>query len=109
MKSYVLKRDTTNETMFEATYAKHYYEGYCAMFENYPASNTRVLLCRRLDRQDKSYRHNLMSLIQQYPEGESRHCGYYVIIKEVSSEEEATNVMLANIAGLMAMKQALEG
>lgn len=109
MKAYVLKRDTNKEVMFEAAYAKHYYEGYCALFENYPANDTRVLLCRRLPKQDQSYKHNLMALIQQYPDGESRICGYFVIIREVASEEDATRVMQENISGVTAMNQILGG
>lgn len=108
MKPYELRRDTNQEVLFEAAYAKHYYEGYCALFESYPASDTRVLLCRRLEKQDKSYRHNLMALYQQNPGEEERLCGYYVTIREVHSEEEATALMVENMSGSIFLRQVME-
>lgn len=107
-KPYVLKRYTNNEVLFSAAYAKHYFEGYCALSENYPALNTRVLLCRNIGGVDKKYGENLSVLIRQYPGAEDAIIGYFVILCETESEQDATQAMKKNIAGRAAFRSIME-
>lgn len=105
---YILKRYTNNEVLFSATYAKHYYEGYCALSASYPAINTDVLLCRNLKNIDLSYGENLCVLVRQYPGEEDSIVGYFVILCHTNSEQEATQAMQRNISGRAALRTLME-
>lgn len=104
---YVLKRESSKEVLFEAAYVKHYYEGFCALFEKYPSTNTTVWLCRKLDFRDTSYGFHLCELIRQYEDGNTR-VGYYIFLCQTSSEAEATQAMQANISSRAVLQAIAE-
>ena len=96
---YVLKRETDGQILMEAYYVKHYFEGYSALFENYPATDTTVWLCKKLDFLDRSYGNNLCVLYRNYPDEPSTLIGYYVFLREIRSETEATQAMQEEVEG----------
>lgn len=108
MLPYSLKRETSGELLMDGQYVKHYFEGYCALFEKYPATSTTVWLCRKLDFADRSYKNNLCILYRNYPNEPSTLIGYYVFLCEVSSESEATKKMQEEIEGDLFFRSIIE-
>ena len=106
---YALIRDKDNELMFEASYVKHYAEGFCAMFEQYPSSCTKVLLCKKLTFRDSSYGFNLMRLVRRDNADESTNIGYYTQLALTTSEENATKLIQCEVAAELAIRTILEG
>jgi hypothetical protein len=105
---YALIRDKDGELLFEASYAKHYAEGYCALFLQYPSSDTQIQLCRKLETRDTSYGYNLVRLVRRFTLDEATDIGYYVPLCEASSEEEATKIMQDNITAEIAFQSLME-
>lgn len=106
---YVLKRQTNQEVLFEAAYVKHYYEGYCALFEKYPASHTNIRLCRNLGFKDESYKNDLCVLLRYWEGEEPTVIGYFVEICSAGSEAEATKRMQQNLEGAKLFRSLMEG
>lgn len=99
MKAYELIREKDKKRIFEAAYVKHYFGGqYCALLEDYPTADTRVLLCKKVQETDKSYGYLLCYLEGHDISGE-RKIGFYVTVGEVGSEQEAEVKLKAILSG----------
>lgn len=100
MKPYKLIRQKDSQPVFAATYAKHFRDGdYCALMEEYPSDNTRVLLCRKVSENEKGYGFRLCRLISHGTNREEKVIGYYVSMCETRSEQEAQDKLKANLSG----------
>lgn len=107
---YQLINQATQQIRFEAMYVKYYFETpYCAIFEEYPAASTRILICRRLPDGEQNYRVTRCSLISRTLSGERKDIGTYVIEKEVRTEKDATAAVEASLRGTVALQRALGG
>lgn len=106
-KPYELIRTKDNKSIFAATYAKHIYGGaFCALMEEYPSDNTRVLLCQRVEK-DPDYGYRLHHLVSHGMGGGAKTIGHYVTMGEVRSEQEAVAKVDAHIKGTMAIAELL--
>lgn len=107
---YQLIRVKSGKVVFEAAYVK-YYPGanYCAMFERYPSSQTKVLICRKVEPNEDQYGFRLCKLVSRGQDNSENQIGFYVQESTVASEKEANERLEQNMKGVTAIAQALGG
>lgn len=108
--NYQLIRENDGTVRFEGAYVK-YYPGsaYCAVFEHYPAKQTRILICRQIESDHAHYGHHRCRLQRVQSHTTPAEVGCYTVLCEVSSEEEATKAVEANRKGMEALQKILQG
>lgn len=105
---YQLIQKKTGKIDFQAQYCKYYPSiPYCALFEEYPSEDTRVMVCRNVTNDDRDYGYRLCSLILHRPDSSTGEIGDFVVIGQVRSEQEATEKIQANIMGNNLLHRAL--
>lgn len=105
IKPYELIRVKDSHSTFSATYAKYIYGGaFCALLEEYPSDDTRVLMCQRVEEKPE-YGYRLHRLVSNG--GGGKTIGYYVTLGEVRSEQEAMTKIDAHIRGTIALAELL--
>lgn len=95
--NYQLVRESDEKIVFEGAHTKHYLEApYCAIFERYPATETRVMVCKRVAENDNGYGMLRCRLVSRGADSPAVEIGKYVPLREVRSEKEATDMVEGN-------------
>lgn len=104
---YLLLRSDDNSPYFNAAYCKFYgIVPYVALFEQYPSTDTRVLLCRKVE-EGRPYGHRLLELHGIDQDGKRENLGQYVAVYEGRSEEEVNNRLSDNLTANAALHSTL--
>ena len=108
---YELIRAKSGNVYMTAAYCKYYLQlPYAALFEEYPASITKVVLLRRVEEHEQnSFGVRLCKLIHHQADGAAKEIGLYVPICTVSSEKEATEELEKNVRGKAAVAELFGG
>lgn len=87
---YQMIRVKNENVCFSAAYAKYFMDQpYVALFEKYPAAQTRILVCQQVSEESTHYGLRLCKLVSCGNAGARNVIGYYVPIATVSTEKEA--------------------
>lgn len=106
---YQLIRVNNGNISFSAAYAKYYLEHpYVALFEEYPAAQTRILVCQRVPEDATHYGLRLCKLVSSGNAGTKNVIGHYVAIATVSTEKEALEKIQIHEKGNAEAKSILE-
>lgn len=90
MNTYQLIRNKDNKRIFSGAYVKHLMDGaFCAILEEYPSDNTKVLLCRRVNEREQDFGYLLCRLVKPNQNADEKVIGFYVTMGTVRSEQEA--------------------
>lgn len=109
IKPYELIRTKDSKMIFAASYAKHIMGGaFCALLEEYPSNDTRVLLLQRVE-EDRDCGYLKNSLVSTGAGGKQKTIGYYISLGEVRSEQEAIARANAHINGTTALANLIAG
>lgn len=106
MKQVQLVRLFDNKTVFDAAYVKYFPNPdgpgmlpYCALFDEYPAIETTIKLCKKVEVDAAQGNMNACRLVSQ-----GKDVGFYIPLATVHSEKEATNRVNANYRGMMVLR-----
>lgn len=109
-KAYELVRALSGNLYMEGVYCKYYFdEPYAALFKEYPAAVTTVVLLNRVEESDTRYGARLCKLISYTTDGKPNVIGYYVPVCTVTSEKEATEAMETNMRGRAVLAEFFGG
>ena len=107
---YKLIRCRDDRQMFGAVYVKYFPDGnYCALFEEYPAAETRIMLCRKVSNDTKRYGARLCKLMQVTASDPEKQIGFYVTVCEARSEAEVSLYYENNLIGNLILQATLGG
>lgn len=97
---YHLLHEPDGEVYFSAAYVKYIPDSaYCCLYEQYPAMDTRILLCRKANDPDEAKHKAIYTLVNRTANSADVPVGRYLPIAEVRSEGDAIERVEANIAG----------
>lgn len=109
-KAYELVRVRSGKLYMEAAYCKYYFNlPYAAIFAEYPVPVTKVVVLRKVAETDTHYGAHLCKLISYTTDGSPNVIGYYVPVRTVTSEKEATEAVEMDIRGNALVAEALGG
>lgn len=107
---YQLIAEEDQTLRFSGAYTKYFPSSpYCAIFEDYPAQHTHVLVCKKVEDGQTGYGLHRCRLLTYQDRASPIELGTYVVIREVSSEEEAVKVVNANLRGQEELLKIFKG
>lgn len=101
---YQLIQAKTGKVLMDGAFVKYYQDTpHCAVFAEYPAEETKIWVCRKVDPEEQDYGYRLATLISHGPSHE-KIIGSYVKLFEATTEEEAEDRLIANLVGVAALR-----
>ena len=111
-KPYELVRAQSGSPYMDAAYCKYYPKvPYVAVFEEYPAEHTKVVVFRKVDAVDtiQLTNRNICKLIAHKPDGTSQLIGHYKPVSTVTTEKQATEAVTKHIQSCGFLQRTLGG